>query len=471
MHLVNLYGTIHNFFKGLCMKNLSKAEYAFIVGGALNTIIGLFAGTFLIGQIVSVDSSNVVHLAEYYLMIYSILCVTYLALSIIFKRVNKLITYRISILIKVLYILIIAYSGTFFSNHIVLLGLLYGFSEAFYYFSINYLKTDNIKTEFMKRFVPISSIAGYIINIIFPIIFGYMIGYVNLQIASVVVLAFAVIMYLCSYMISAKPTVRAPFRIKEYLNIIKSDRGKSIRLSYLLNGIEGFRGVHGVFNTMFIVMAFNNTTGLGYVTSAFSVLYIVVATVFLQFNKKHAIDDNHSKKQRAFILIVGILPFMGAMILGYKVDAVTFIIYDTIYLSCITILSLINSISASTLAKRKYVQGYLSEYQCTSEVITAIGRLLAFGLLGVVGLIGNPIVTMGYMLASYIIVPIYAFVVNRLQASLQRDKKLGYDVYDVENIVIEDAEPIEAGELSGEIISGQVVECADSTDKDGVILM
>ena len=46
-----------------------------------------------------------------------------------------------------------------------------------------------------------------------------MIGYVNLQIASVVVLAFAVIMYLCSYMISAKPTVRAPFRIKEYLNI------------------------------------------------------------------------------------------------------------------------------------------------------------------------------------------------------------------------------------------------------------
>ena len=113
----------------------------------------------------------------------------------------------------------------------------------------------------------------------------------------------------------------------------------------------------------------------------------------------------------------------------------------------------------------------MSEYQCTSEVITAIGRLLAFGLLGVVGLIGNPIVTMGYMLASYIIVPIYAFVVNRLQASLQRDKKLGYDVYEVENIVIEDAEPLEASEPSGEMVSGQVVECADSTDKDGVILM
>ena len=91
----------------------------------------------------------------------------------IVKTKNKIIVYRIGILLYCIYILTIAFLKEKILDHYILLGFYYGIVQGFFWSAGHTLVNETAGEErISKKFVSIKSIIGKICNIIFPVLFG-----------------------------------------------------------------------------------------------------------------------------------------------------------------------------------------------------------------------------------------------------------------------------------------------------------
>ena len=95
------------------MKNkLDKSSKSLMVCDLINSIVNLFGDTFLIAYFLQVTNENIVQVAIYYIIVYSLFAIGNFLQGSILKRKpkNRVDIYRIGIIVKSIFILLNIFS-------------------------------------------------------------------------------------------------------------------------------------------------------------------------------------------------------------------------------------------------------------------------------------------------------------------------------------------------------------------------
>ena len=132
------------------------------------------------------------------------------------------------------------------------------------------------------------------------------------------------------------------------------------------------------------MMQFGSSFSLGSLTSIFACVTIIVLLLFKKFTR--------FGKRGWLFGIVGILPFIGAIIFAFVSNVVTLIIYHLCLSVCEVITTTTFDIIRNKNLKENGMYDDIAEHQCVVESIFQMVRIISFAALILVGIIKNAIV-------------------------------------------------------------------------------
>lgn len=114
------------------MKNkLNKSARALMICDLINSIVSLFGETFLVAYFLQISNENIVQVSIYYIILYALLALGSFLLGSIMKSKpqKRVIIYRLGIIIKSIYILLIILFKEKISQYFILVSIFYGIAE------------------------------------------------------------------------------------------------------------------------------------------------------------------------------------------------------------------------------------------------------------------------------------------------------------------------------------------------------
>ena len=131
---------------------LTKEATGYIICNSLLKIIDLFISTFLVAYLLTISDGNMFSVALYYIINYTSLGVFYSLFSCFLHKGNKVLFYRCGILIKCIFLILIALLKENIVNYVAPLGLFYGLSSGIYWSSYNVMMNEAISSKSIQKF-------------------------------------------------------------------------------------------------------------------------------------------------------------------------------------------------------------------------------------------------------------------------------------------------------------------------------
>lgn len=383
-------------------KKFSATNYLQLVSHGLNNVISVFVTTFLVSYIYSISSNYMMSIGLFYVCNYFAMCIFYLLVSTIIDRTNRVLFYRIALVIRAGFILMIIFVGRELANLLVLAGLLHGFSEACYWASYNIMKNELVRKSSMKTYAAIQQIVERAVNIIIPITLGKIIDAESFKTSAIIVGVIVVIQLICSMFIKSNRPENSSFDLKGFFREIKDNKenGKLIIYCFALAVLYGLTTASLQTNTILIMLVFNSNASLGLITGIASVIAIFFLVYLNKFSKP-------GKRNAIVYTLSGLLPLISIILFDTFSTRVFVIIYTIVF--NVGRLSYVYSfdVCRNVLIKKLNMYDDIAEFQACIEVVLAVARMFMYGVMILCGFIGAMYGAEGLLIA----VKIYSVLV------------------------------------------------------------
>lgn len=367
-------------------KKDKASSVCLLTSHSISEIINMLVSTFLVAHIYSFCAdaySYIFNVGVYYVTLYIVSLITHLILGPLVDKTNRVWLYRISLLMRAGLIIVCIFLGNNIAQMLVLAGFLSGVSEGFYYAAYNTMKQEMVSRNSIGKYVTLSMVLQKVVYIIFPITMGALIDISTYSTVAIYVLVIAVIQIGISFGIKSQKPTGSHFNLKGYVQKLKANPeiGKKMKLLYIAAIPYGLATIVGVLLNVSIMLQFETSFSLGWLTTVFSVVSALFIIVINRLTTK-------GKRSWLFIL-TGILPLIGSISFSIWPGYVTIVIYN--------ICNAISNITYKTVydiyrngnLKEAGLYSEIQEHQTLTEVIFNGMRIVSFAMLLVFGLIKN----------------------------------------------------------------------------------
>lgn len=366
------------------MKKLNKQTISLIICEIVMTISMMFLDTFLVAYFFQLTDRNVTVISIYYMIAYAIVGIIFWLGGDVVKTKSRVKVFQCGMILNCIYILTIGILGDKCKEFYILLGILFGLSQGVYWIAGHTLRSELIPFEDTKRYITIQGIIGRIVKIVFPIVIGTSIELTSFKQVAILMFILTIIQVYTSTKLKQNVTKIEEFNLLHYLKKITKlgEKAKGVKRSYQLAFYEGFNSsLLSTLITIIIMMAFQTSFNLGALTTVFSIFAIVANMIYEKFYKKE-----HAKM---YIIICTLLPVISVIGLLIGINKGTVIFYNIINAIFITILSNIKSTSRYNCLNIEGLENNKVEHQSTFELSMAGGRVVAYLMLLIVGLLNG----------------------------------------------------------------------------------
>lgn len=394
------------------MKNkLSTIAKILIIDQSIGKITGIFLDTFLAAYFYKISEQNIFYLSIYNIVGWFVATIGAFLVSNIIKRKDKVKLYRFGIFIKALYIFIIMLLGNKILDYIYLIGIMYGISTAMTGFPFNMIESENISIKERSKYIGYSTAFTEIISLIVPIILGTYITLSSFQITAILIFIFYILKFILSFKIKNINIQKEKVNLKEFIIILKQDI--TLKRIYIIEFFKGINryGVMSLIVSLLIIYQTNNEMELGAWTSLFSLLTIITMYLFGKYYNK-----NQKKKLLLVSLIMMLISFL---LILYKINMLTIIIYNIAYYVFMNIVLKITEVNLYNYSNiEPYKSKFNTEYFIFRELFLNIGRILGYtALLVFVGITHN----LSYMNILFVFIIISVIIVVNISNKLKID--------------------------------------------------
>ena len=349
-------------------------------------IISLFLSTFFVSSIYNPNDTifeYVIKASQYEFFHYLTMLLTYTLLSKIVDKTNRIWMYRIATIFRTILILLVVVFGVNFSDKVILVGILVGFSSSLYYSSYNVLRQEMVNRNSSRRFAVIYSVFSQIINVVVPIIMGALIDTVTYKNAAIYVLVVSLTIMIASFFVKSRRPADSDFNLKEYFAILKQnpELKKKIKYVYGYSLLYGCNAVAGTLLNVVVMIQFGSNFSFGAINSVFALVSILAVL----FTGKFTIEG----KRTWMYLVNTICPLLGVVLYVLMPNVVTLFIYYFAFAIGKVISRARLEVVRNQNLKEAGLYQYISEHQSVVENCLNFIRVLTFGLLIGVATLNN----------------------------------------------------------------------------------
>lgn len=366
------------------MKTKDKKNIPLLICEKINDVSAIFLDTFLIAYFLQLTNQNLTIISSYYLIAYSIIGLMFWLVGDIIKTKNRVKVYQFGIILNCIFVIMVAILGEKCKDYYIVLAILYGIQQGIYYVPCHVLKTAIGDKETTKNYISVSKIINQIIKIIFPIVIGTSIHLTSFSKVAGIIFCMTIAQLIASRFIKVQQETEDNFNILKYMKKVKAlgNKAQGIRNNYKIAFFQGITGsLLNQLITIIIMMTFGSALNLGTLTTIFSICTITSIYIFKRFYKKE-----HAKK---YIVICSIIPILSVLGLVCNINKTTVIIYNFCNAIFIAVLDNIVNMQRFNSVKLKELEEFKIEDQSMFEIHLALGRIVAFSALGVVGLLND----------------------------------------------------------------------------------
>ncbi len=405
------------------MKNkLDKSSRALMICDLTNSIISLFGETFLVAYFLQVSNENIVQVSIYYIIIYTLLGLGSIVLGNLLKSkpAKRIIIYRVGIIVKSIFILLIVLFKESISQYFIVFAILYGFAEALYWSAHDLMNIEIVDNENRKQYMTTKRILGKLINIVFPIILGTSIELTSFVNISIYIFVLTLIQIIISFSVDSNrfstEGSEERYCLKNYVNSLSQEQKTKLNKIYKLAFIYGIMmDTIRVLVVIITIMTFKTSLNLGILTTIFAICSMISLYIFNKLYQK-----NYAKLVLSFCSILIVLGVLGLII---NISKQTLILYNFIYSITIYILEVMFKIKADDIVKEYCIQNWIVEYHTFIEGFMDIGRITGFLLMLIIGLLNNIIYFKILLLMVTICIPIYSIIMYKIENNQLKDSK------------------------------------------------
>ena len=391
-------------------KKLNLTAYSLIISNVINTIINLFGNTFLVAFFLQVSSENIPNVALFYIITYAVMLTVFPALMALVKKTKRMGIYRVGIVIKCLFILLIALLKEKITTYVVLVALFNGLSETFYWCSYNVLKNETMSSKVLMKYQEVYSIINKVVNLVFPVVLGAAIEFSSFLYIAFYVLGFGILQFISSFFIKNPNAVVDKYHLIEFIKITKQPDMKPLRDSYVIMFLNGLKAVISTLTTLVIMMTFNSNMSLGVISSVFSILSILGTFLFFKLYKP--------EKSKLLYILCGVMPVLATIGMLVSLNKITFIIFNFIYTICMVTPEFIVDVVKNRTVREVNMHKYICEHQAYSEIFTNLARVLVYGVLYVMSAFQNAMLFKIFLLIAVISLPILCLYLYKIEMEM-----------------------------------------------------
>lgn len=372
------------------MGNLNKNQKTLISIHVIRMILELFTSTFLTSHILSFSADNVLgtgllNVGLFFVAEFTVYAVLYYIVCFYVDKSNRIGFLRIGIFVNLCLLVLLVFFGEQLASWVILAGVIVGISDAFYYPSYLVMKNEFTSRKTVNDYNISSTILTNIAKVIVPTILGFLIDVSSYSNIAIYIIIISLIQFAISFIIKTKRPENSQFELKPFFKFLKDNKEvrNKIKYTYFNALLVGAKSTYKIIVIVLTIYTFKTNLSLGLFTSIFSILIILLLMLF----KK--LDNKQNSNKLWFYLLIGILPVASCVILVAKMTKVTLIVYN-FFLTLATYFSeYFGSSERDAIIKHIGKYEYIAEHQFLIETLQNISRMVAYGVLAVVGLIGN----------------------------------------------------------------------------------
>ena len=390
------------------MKNkLDKSSKSLMACDLINSIVNLFGDTFLIAYFLQVTNENIVQVAIYYIIVYSLFAIGNFLQGSILKRKpkNRVDIYRIGIIVKSIFILLIVLFKEKINDYYVLVALLYGIGGTLYWAAHDNMNAEIVGNENRKKYMTVKRMLERLINIVVPIILGTSIELTSFTKISIYIFILTIIQIVLSANIDkskfTSKGIEKKYSLKNYMKSLTSEQKIKVnrinKLAFLYGAMmDGVR----ILVVVVTIMTFKTSFNLGVLTTVFSIFAMISLYIF---------NSKYEKKHAKGLLIFCALPVvLGVIGLIFNINKTTLILYNFGYSITIYILEVMFKIKSDDILKEDNIEEWIIEYHTFIDWFMELGRITSLVLMMLAGFLNNIIYFKIVLLIVTISIPVYA---------------------------------------------------------------
>lgn len=395
-------------------EKMSLSTWSMQITSSINNIINLFATTFLVSFITqsNIDKplgETLVAIGTFYVSLYLVMALAYFVMGYLVDRTNRIWFYRFGIIIKGLFIVLIIFLGEDLAQKAMLAGAVYGIAESCYFSSYNVMKCEIIPRVQADSFIALNTLFNKLINIVFPILIGFMIDVSTFMSVAIYVLVIVGIQLLFSFFIKSKKPENSSFKFFGYIKKLRTitEDVKRIKRFYPVALGYGLTTICTSLSSLLAIYTFKTNLNLGLFTAGFSVVSVIALLLFKKFTKQG--------ERKILYLLMAILPFIGAISVTIKVEKLSYILFYLTETVSLTILAYALDVQRTVILKKTGHYEDIAEHQTLTEIVFSIARCLSFALMLVLGLLLDVLGLRLLMIGVGLAFPFLTYFLHRME--------------------------------------------------------
>lgn len=392
---------------------LNKSAKFLIASDLIYSLTALFIETFLVAYFLKITNESIVQISIYYILIYFILGIgnVLIGRAVKVKQESRTKIMSIGIVLRALFILGIVLLKEKIAENFVIIAIIYGISEVFYWVAHEVVYIDVTTNENRKHYMSIKKILGKILNIVAPIILGSSIELYSFTKIAIYVFILSVVQIMISLQIHTEKRTNTEvekFSIKEFIKKLNKEQREKID-KYTKSAIA-YGVIESSIQTLVVVitiMTFKTSFNLGILTSIFSVFSMITLYLYKKF---------YNKKNSKYVLFVSsTLIVVGVIGLIADINKISLTIYNCIYTIAICILGVIYDTKKGDLVKECNIERWKVEFVSYVGLFISSGRILGYIMMFVTGIINNILVFKTLLGIVSIVAPVYGYLMYKVE--------------------------------------------------------
>lgn len=386
-----------------------KSKNCLFVSHSLSNIISLFVTTFLVAHIYSFSGdtySYLFNVAIYNISLYLAVALFYIPISKIVDRTNRIVVYRISLIVKAVLVTFFIFFGEEIAKLLVFAGVINGLSEALYYSSYNIIKQEMVSRKDMGRFASSTYVFVRIIDMVCPILLGALIDATSFSSVAIVVFVVCAIQLIFSFGVKCERPEGSNFNLTGYIRKLKTHKDrKKLGTVYLISFLYGVTiMVTNVLNVC-IMLEFGSSFSLGIITSVFSAVTILVVLWLNRYTK--------AGRRSWLYILCSILQVLSVIVFAIDITSVTVIIFNGVIVITSIVYQVVFDVHRNSTIKEGGLYSEISEHHAVVEVLLNVTRVLCFIVLIVVALLKSMFMLKAIMVVAVLVkVAIFMLLLN-----------------------------------------------------------
>ena len=347
---------------------LSKEGYGFVICNCLCKVIDLFVSTFLVAYLLGITNGNILQVAIYYVFLYIGMLVFYTLFSYFLHKINKLIFYRSSILLKCIFLISIALLKENVIHYIVPIALFYGIEQSLYWSSYNIMMNEAISSKGIQKFYGVYNIFGYITSIVAPLALGSVIDAGSFIKTAIYAFVVCLLLFFSTFLLVSRKEEGDSLNFKEFFETMKQNTN-DYKACYWMCFFNGLRNSIGTIITILIVLTFNSNLSLGSLSSIMSIVAIVVTFIFMK---------KYNSKMAKIVMVCFVLCLIGIVGTILDINRTTIVLFNVLYTVAMIVPDNLYSQRRMGLVRVTGNHKFALEHNVLSEGSLNIGRIISF---------------------------------------------------------------------------------------------